>query len=341
MMAKTSNATYEATVEEIMISGLEHSKPDPRRVKLLAGTGNLPLARKISRLMGIPLSACEHKRFSDGEVFVQINENIRGRDVFVIQSTNPPAENLIELLMLIDAARRASAKRITAVIPYFGYARADRKDQPRVSIAAKLMANLLTAAGIHRALAVDLHASQIQGFFDIPTDHLYGSMVFHQYIEDKGLENLVVVSPDIGSIKISRAFASRLHIPLAIVDKRRPVQNRAEVMHIIGDVHGKNIIMIDDMIDTGGTITNAAYALKAQGADSIFACCTHAVLSGEALERIEAAPIHELLVSDTIDLSDRTLPANVKVLSVAALIAEAIVRISNEESLTSLFSDYM
>jgi ribose-phosphate pyrophosphokinase len=341
-MAKRSNVADQATVEDIiMIAGVEHSKPNPQRMKLLAGTGNLPLAKKISKLIGIPLSACEHKRFSDGEVFVQINENIRGRDVFIIQSTNPPAENLIELLMLIDAARRASAKRITAAIPYFGYARADRKDQPRVSIAAKLMANLLTAAGIDRALAVDLHASQIQGFFDIPTDHLYGSMIFHQYIEDKGLKNLVVVSPDIGSIKISRAFASRLQIPLAIVDKRRPVQNRAEVMNIVGDVKGKNVIMIDDMIDTGGTITNAAHALKDQGAGNIYACCTHPVLSGQALERIAASPIRELLVSDTIDLNARTLPPNVKVLSVASLIAEAVVRISNEESLTSLFSDYV
>jgi ribose-phosphate pyrophosphokinase len=327
-------------IEVPMSASVNHSKAQPSRVKLLCGNGNRPLAEKISRIMNIPLSKCETRRFSDGEVFVQINENIRGKDVFIIQSTNPPAENLVELLMLIDAARRASAHRITAVVPYFGYARADRKDRPRVSITAKLMANMLTAAGSNRALAVDLHASQIQGFFDIPTDHLYGSSVFHDYFEEKGIENLCVVSPDIGSIKISRAFASWLHIPLAIIDKRRPTANRAEVMNVIGSVEGKNVIMIDDMIDTGGTLTNAAAALKEKGAGDVYACCTHAVLSGDALKRVANSPICELLVSDTIDLSGKDLPMNVKVLTVAPLVAEAIARISNEESLSSLFEDY-
>jgi ribose-phosphate pyrophosphokinase len=330
------------TISELVAGSVMESKADERRVKLLAGNGNKPLAEKISKLMGISLTQCEVRRFSDGEVFVQINENVRGRDVFIIQSTNAPAENLIELLMLIDAATRASAKRITAVIPYFGYARADRKDRPRVSITAKLMANLITAAGSDRALAVDLHASQIQGFFDIPFDHLYGSMIFHQYFEASGqLDDYVVVSPDVGSIKISRAFASRLNLPLAIIDKRRTGPNEAEVMNVIGEVKGKNVIMIDDMIDTGGTITNAAHALRREGAREIVACGTHAVLSGNALARIEASPIGQLLVADTIDHSGTNLPSKIETLTVAPLLAEAISRISNEESLSSLFGHYL
>lgn len=330
------------TVSELVAGYTMESKADERRVKLLAGNGNKPLAEKISRLMGIELSQCDVRRFSDGEVFVQINENIRGKDVFIIQSTNAPAENLIELLMLIDAATRASAQRITAVIPYFGYARADRKDRPRVSITAKLMANLITAAGSDRALAVDLHASQIQGFFDIPFDHLYGSMIFHQYFEGTGkLDDYVVVSPDVGSIKISRAFASRLDLPLAIIDKRRTGPNEAQVMNVIGEVGGKNVIMIDDMIDTAGTMTNAAYALRKAGAKDIVACGTHAVLSGQALQRIEESPIGKLLVADTIDHSRTRLPAKIELLTVAPLLAEAISRISNEESLSSLFGHYI
>lgn len=329
------------TVNELVSPALVRHA-DPKRVKLLSGNGNRPLAEKISRLMGIPLTECDVRRFSDGEVFVQINENIRGKDVFIIQSTNAPAENLIELLMLIDASTRASAKRITAVIPYFGYARADRKDRPRVSITAKLMANLITAAGSDRALAVDLHASQIQGFFDIPFDHLYGSMIFHNHFAETGpLENYVVVSPDVGSIKISRAFASRLDLPLAIIDKRRPGPNEAQVMNVIGEVDGKNAIMIDDMIDTGGTITNAAHALRREGARDIIACGTHAVLSGSALQRIEESPISHLLVADTIDHSNSSLPEKIKILTVAPLVADAISRISNEESLSSLFGSFM
>lgn len=338
-MSTNTESRSKVVADRVALTDVAQTQANPSRVKLLSGTSNRPLAALISARMGIPLSDCEATRFSDSEVFVQINENIRGRDVFIIQSTNPPAENLIELLMLIDAARRASAKRITAVIPYFGYARADRKDQPRVSITAKLMANLLTTAGITRALALDLHASQIQGFFDIPTDHLYASMLFHRYVEQKGLGNLVVVSPDVGSIKITRSFAKRLHVPLAIVDKRRPAQNEAEVMNVIGDVSGKNVIMIDDMIDTAGTITNAAHALVEMGAKDVYACCTHAVLSGEALERIEDSPIKEMVVTDSIDNSTKSLPSTVKVLTVADLLAEAIARISNEESLSSMFGD--
>jgi ribose-phosphate pyrophosphokinase len=330
------------TVSELVAASAAVGKADDKRVKLLSGNGNRPLAEKISRLMGIALTQCDVRRFSDGEVFVQINENIRGKDVFIIQSTNAPAENLIELLMLIDAATRASAKRITAVIPYFGYARADRKDRPRVSISAKLMANLITAAGSDRALAVDLHASQIQGFFDIPFDHLYGSMIFHEYFEQTGsLEDYVVVSPDVGSIKISRAFASRLDLTLAIIDKRRPGPNEAQVMNVIGEVKDKNVIMIDDMIDTGGTIANAAHALRKAGARDIIACGTHAVLSGSALERIEESPISQLLVADTIDHSGKELPKKIKILTVAPLVAEAIARISNEESLSSLFGRFI
>ncbi len=330
------------TVSELVSASSVLGQADAKRVKLLSGNGNKPLAEKISRLMGIALSECDVRRFSDGEVFVQINENIRGKDVFIIQSTNAPAENLIELLMLVDAATRASAKRITAVIPYFGYARADRKDRPRVSISAKLMANLITAAGSDRALAVDLHASQIQGFFDIPFDHLYGSMIFHQYFEETGpLDDYVVVSPDVGSIKISRAFASRLDLPLAIIDKRRTGPNEAQVMNVIGEVSGKNVIMIDDMIDTGGTITNAAHALRKAGARDIVACGTHAVLSGSALQRIEESPIGQLLVADTIDHSNTALPDKIKILTVAPLVAEAISRISNEESLSSLFGHFI
>jgi ribose-phosphate pyrophosphokinase len=336
-----TDARQGATADRVQLSDVAQTHANPSRVKLLSGNSNRPLAARVSACMGIALSECEITRFSDGEVFVQINENIRGRDVFIVQSTNAPAENLIELLMLIDAARRASAKRITAVIPYFGYARADRKDQPRVSITAKLVANLLTASGINRALCVDLHASQIQGFFDIPTDHLYASMVFHRYFDQKGLSNLVVVAPDVGSIKISRAFARRLDIPLAIVDKRRPAKNQAEAVNIIGDVADKNVIMIDDMIDTGGTLTNAAHALRKLGARDVYACCTHAMLSGNAIERVEDSPICELVVTDTIDNSQKNLPSNVKVLTVADLLAEAIARISNEESLSGLFGDYL
>lgn len=329
------------TPEDFMSSSESLPKDRARGVTLLCGNSNRQLAEKIARIMDTPLSACETSRFSDGEVFVQINDNIRGQDVFIIQPTNPPAENLMELLMIIDAARRASARRITAVLPYFGYARADRKDQPRVSIAAKLLANMLTVAGIDRALAIDLHASQIQGFFDIPTDHLYGSIIFRHYFAKKNLKNLCVLSPDVGSIKIARAFSKQLGIPLAIADKRRSGPNEAEIMNIIGDVAGKNIVMVDDMIDTAGTLTSAAAAAVKHGALEVYAGCTHAVLSGEALERIEKSPLIELVVTDTIDLSHKKLPANIKVLSVAPLLSEAITRISNEESLTSLFGAYI
>jgi len=307
-------------------------------LKIITGNANRPLALKIADHLDRPLAACTVTRFSDGEVFVKIDDNIRGSDLFIIQPTNTPAENLVELLMLIEAARRASARRITAVMPYYGYARADRKDQPRVSITARLIANLITTAGADRVLMMDLHASQIQGFFDIPSDHLYSAIVFNDYFLKLGLTDPVVVSPDVGSIKMARAFAKTLQCGLAIVDKRRPAPNKAEVLNIIGSVEGKNVILRDDMIDTAGTLTQAAKAVKEMGANCVYACCTHPVLSGPALERISDSPITQLIVADTIDISDRDLPKNVHVVSTAELFAEAIGRITHEESVSALFA---
>jgi ribose-phosphate pyrophosphokinase len=306
-------------------------------LKIISGNSNRPLAQRIAERLRRPLTACTVTRFSDGEVFVQIDENIRGSDLFIIQPTNTPAENLVELLMLIEAARRASARRITAVVPYFGYARADRKDQPRVSIAARLMANLITTAGADRVLTMDLHASQIQGFFDIPSDHLYSSIVFNEYFLKLGVTSPVVVSPDVGSIKMARAFAKTLSCSLAIIDKRRPQPNRAEIVNIIGSVEGKTVILRDDMVDTGGTLTQAAQAVKDAGSLCVYACCTHAVLSGQALERIANSPIERLVVADTIDLSHRSLPDKIEVVTTAPLFAEAIGRITHEESISELF----
>jgi len=307
-------------------------------LKIITGNANRPLALKIAGHLDRPLAACTVTRFSDGEVFVKIDDNIRGSDLFIIQPTNTPAENLVELLMLIEAARRASARRITAVMPYYGYARADRKDQPRVSITARLIANLITTAGADRVLMMDLHASQIQGFFDIPSDHLYSAIVFNDYFLKLGVQEPVVVSPDVGSIKMARAFAKTLQCGLAIVDKRRPQPNKAEVLNIIGTVENKNVILRDDMVDTAGTLTQAAKAVKEMGAKCVYACCTHPVLSGPALERIADSPIAQLVVADTIDTSDRDLPKNVHVVSTAELFAEAIGRITHEESVSALFA---
>jgi ribose-phosphate pyrophosphokinase len=309
-------------------------------LKLICGNANRPLAEKIAKYIGIELTACDVRSFSDGEVFVQINENIRGTDVFIVQSTNPPAENIIELLMLLEASRRASAARITAVIPYFGYSRQDRKDRPRVAITAKLMANLITTAGADRILTMDLHASQIQGFFDIPHDHLYSTRVFKELVSFINLSNLVVVSPDVGSIKISRAFAKNCHADLAIVDKRRPAPNQAEVINIIGDVRDKNVIIRDDMVDTAGTLCKAAEALKKKGALEIMAICTHPVLSGKAVERISESEITKLIISDSINLEGKPLTDKFQVLSCANLFGEAIMRISGEKSVSSLFNDF-
>lgn len=306
-------------------------------LKIISGTSNLPLAAKISEYCGIPLTECEVRRFSDGEVKVQINQNIRGSDLFIIQPTNPPAENLLELLIMIDAARRASAKRITAVIPYYGYARQDRKDQPRVSITAKLVANLITVAGADRIITMDLHASQLQGFFDIPHDHLYASRIFYDYFKAKSLSNMVTVSADVGSIKIARAFSKELNCPLAIIDKRREEANKAEVMNIIGEVRDKNVIIRDDIVDTAGTIVLGAEALKRQGALEIHVCITHGVLSASAVDRIQRSPITEMVITDTIDRTHIDLPSKFVVLSTADIFGEAIRRIWHEESVSKLF----
>lgn len=307
------------------------------RLKLLTGTANRPLAEKIAQFLGLSLTACEVSRFSDGEIFVQINENVRGGDVFIIQPTNPPAENLMELLILIEASRRASAETITAVLPYYGYSRQDRKDQPRVAITAKLVANLITVAGADRVITMDLHASQIQGFFDIPSDHLYASSIFNRYFLDLKLPDPVVISPDVGAIRIARAFAKKLDAGLAIIDKRRPQANQAEILNIIGDVEGKTAIIRDDMADTAGTIVQAAEVLAQKGAKAVYACATHPVLSGPALERIAQSKIKKFVVADTIDLSKKKLPANFQVLSSAPLFGESILRISRGESVSSLF----
>ena len=310
------------------------------KIKILAGNSSKILAQKIADYIGVPLADCEVGTFSDGEINVNMNETVRGYDVFVVQSTNSPVnENLMELLIMIDALRRASAGRITAVIPYYGYARQDRKAKARDPITAKLVANLITAAGADRVLTMDLHAAQIQGYFDIPLDHLQGSKILADYFNEKKIEDLIVVSPDLGSVTRSRKFANVLDgdVPLAIIDKRRPKANVSEIMNIIGDVKGKNVILLDDMIDTAGTICNAANALKEFGAKQVYACCTHAVLSGPAIERIEESAISELIVLDTIQLSDEKKIAKIKVKSVAPLFGDAIKKIFSNEPVSELF----
>ncbi len=304
---------------------------------IFAGRSNQALARAIAEHYGTTLGDVTIKAFSDGELYIKYQQSIRGADVFVVQSTPPPAENILELLLLIDAAKRASANRVTAVIPYFGYARQDRKDRPRVSIASKLMANLLTESGADRILTMDLHAPQIQGFFDIPLDHLYASSIFEEYFRQNPLEDLVVVAPDVGSLKMARSYSKRLNAGLAFVDKRRPNQNVAEVMNIIGEVKDKNILLVDDLIDTAGTITNAASALKDRGAKKVMAASTHPILSGPAYQRIEDSAIDLFLVSDTVPLKKPS--DKIKVLSVAGLFAESIRRIYTDDSISTLFDD--
>src|SRR2546421_10578793 len=267
---------------------------------LLAGTANRPLAEEMAQHLGQPLCAVTMRRFADGEIFVKIDENVRGRDVFIIQPTNPPAENLVELLLMIDAARRASAARITAVLPYFGYARQDRKDQPRVAISAKLMANLITHAGADRVLGMDFHSHQVQGFFDIPVDHLYAAPVFVSHYRTKKLYQPVVVAPDVGSAKMARGFAKRLNASLAIIDKRRPSANVAEVLNVVGEVGDRDCLIPDDMIDTAGTMAEAVNALKRLGARDIYCCATHALLSGPAVDRVMAPPGKEATVTNTL-----------------------------------------
>ncbi len=277
------------------------------------------------------------KQFSDGEIYVKYEQSIRGEDIFIVQPTPPTGDNIIELLLMLDAAKRASVKRVTAVIPYFGYARQDRKDQPRVSIGSKLMANLLVEAGADRVLTMDLHAAQIQGFFDIPLDHLYASRVFIDHFTQHPINNLVVVAPDVGSLKMARSFSKTLGASLAFIDKRRPKQNESEIMNIIGEVAGKNVLIVDDLIDTAGTLTNAAAAMKERGALNIKAMCTHPILSGPAFQRIEDSPIDELLVTDTIPL--RQPSDKIKVLSVANIFAEAIQRIHTNDTISALFDN--
>ncbi|MEO7635430.1 MAG: ribose-phosphate pyrophosphokinase [Sphingomicrobium sp.] len=310
-------------------------------MKLLAGNSNLPLARAISDYLEIPLTDASVRRFADEEIFVEINENVRGEDVFVVQSTSYPVnDNLMELLICIDALRRASAKRITAVLPYFGYARQDRKPGPRTPISAKLVANLITTAGANRVLSIDLHAGQIQGFFDIPTDNLFGSPVIASDINARfGKRELTIVSPDVGGVVRARGLAKRLNnSPLAIVDKRRERAGESEVMNIIGDVTGRTCILIDDIVDSAGTLCNAAAALKQQGATEVFAYCTHGVLSGAAAARVAASELSELVVTDTISSGEEDAKdGKIRRLTIAPLLAEAIRRIADESSVSSLF----
>ncbi|MEQ9266627.1 MAG: ribose-phosphate pyrophosphokinase [Balneolaceae bacterium] len=304
---------------------------------IFSGTSNPALARAIAEEYGTTLGNITIKQFSDGEQYVKYEQSIRGEDIFLIQPTPPPGDNIIELLLMLDAAKRASVKRVTAVIPYFGYARQDRKDQPRVSIGSKLMANLLVEAGADRVLTMDLHAAQIQGFFDIPLDHLYASRVFIDHFEQNPIENLVVVAPDVGSLKMARSYSKKLGATLAFIDKRRPKANESEIMNIIGEVEGKNVLIVDDLIDTAGTLTNAAAAMKERGALNISAICSHPILSGPAFQRIDDSPINELLVTDTIPL--RQLSDKIKVLSVANIFAEAIQRIHTNDTISALFDN--
>jgi ribose-phosphate pyrophosphokinase len=306
-------------------------------MKIFAGRANRPLAEEMAGFLGTGLGDCEIEQFSDGEIFVKINENVRGVDVFIVQPTFPPAENLLELLIMIDAASRASASRITAVLPYYGYARQDRKDQPRVAISAKLVANLITVAGANRVLTMDLHAGQIQGFFDIPLDHLFASPVLIDYFKELDLEDMTIVSPDIGSVRMARAFAKRFKAPFALIDKRRPMPNVSEVMNVIGEVKGRNVIVLDDLIDTGGTVVEAAAALKGKGARDIYVGCTHGILSGNAPERIQESPITELVVTNTVPIRGGNPSDKIRVLSVAPLLGEAVRRIHEGESVSSLF----
>jgi ribose-phosphate pyrophosphokinase len=306
-------------------------------VTLMSGNANLELSSKIASYLDIELCDVEVGRFSDGEIRININENIRGKDVFIIQPTLPPADNLLELLILIDACYRASANRITAVMPYYGYARQDRKDRPRVSITAKLIANLIETAGAHRVLALELHAAQIQGFFDIQVDNLFAAPVMLEYIKGKNFKDLTVVSPDVGGIKMGRAFAKRLDANLAIVDKRRTGADESEVMNVIGEVEGSDIVILDDIISTAGTITQAAQVLKDAGAGRIMAMATHPVFSGKALERLENSCIEETVVTNSIPFTDRGECGKIKILDVAPLLGEAIRRIHMEESISILF----
>jgi ribose-phosphate pyrophosphokinase len=311
-------------------------------LKLFSGSGNAELTRAVCKYLEIPLGGAEIERFADGEKVIRIEDDVRGRDCFVLQSTcRPVDEHLVELLIYLDCLRRASAKRITAVVPYFGYARQDRKDEGRVPITAKLVANIITAAGADRVLAIDLHAAQVQGFFDIPVDHLSGELVLSRYFRDKKIGNLTIVSPDVGNMKIASRYADRLSGELAIVHKKRVSGSEAIAQEIIGDVKGRNIVMCDDIIATAGTICSAARLVKDRGAEKIYIGATHGVFAGQALERLKEAPIDEIVVTDTIPLTQEARDrGDIKVLTVSSMLGEAIKRIHRNESVSNLFTDY-
>lgn len=310
-----------------------------KNIKIFCGSSNKLLTQRIVDYLGIPLGKAEVTRFKDGEISVKFCENIRGIDIFIIQPTNPPCSNLMELLLLIDAARRASAKRITAVIPYFGYARQDRKDQPRVAISAKLVANLLSTAGANRILTMDLHSASIQGFFDIPFDHLYALPIFLKTLKKKSTNkgNLVVVAPDVGSSGRAQSYAKRLKAGLCLVDKKRSKANKIESATLIGNVEGKDAVLVDDIVDTAGTLCKAAALLKESGANEVIAACTHPILSGDAVQKISQSAISHLFVTDTVPIANNKEIKQIEVISSAKLFAEAIRRIHNEESISSLF----
>jgi len=310
----------------------------PKDIKIFTGNANRHLANAICDHLGLPLSKAEVRTFSDGEVFVEIGENVRGRDIFVIQPTCTPVnDHLMELVIMVDALRRASARRITAVLPYYGYARQDRKVAPRVPITAKVVAEMMMAVGVRRVLTLDLHAGQIQGFFNIPVDNLYAAPVLLEYLKN-GLENIIMVSPDAGGTERTRAFAKRLDVDLAIVDKRRERANECNAMNVIGDVSGKTAVLLDDMVDTAGTLCSAADILMEKGAKAVYALCSHGVLSGPAIERLEASQIAKLVITDSIPLSEEARKSNkITVLSIAELLGNAIDRIHNEDSVSSLF----
>jgi ribose-phosphate pyrophosphokinase len=310
---------------------------NPKSALILAGRANRPLASEIGAILGQDVDGATIHDFADGEIFVRIDRNARGRHVFIIQPTIAPADNIMELLLVIDAARRASAAQITAVVPYFGYGRQDRKDQPRVAIGAKLAANMIVAAGADRLLGIDFHQHQIQGFFDIPVDHLYAAPVLTQYFRDKDLEDLVVVAPDVGSAKMARGFAKRLKASFAIIDKRRSGPNVSEVINVVGEVEGKTCLLVDDMVDTGGTLANAIQALKEQGARAVYAAATHALLSGSAKEKLSNAPLEEFVVTNTICIPEERRFEKLKILSIAGLLAQAIQHIHSNESVSQLF----
>lgn len=309
--------------------------------KIFCGTSNVPLAKAICKYLDVPLGKAEVRRFSDGELFTEISESVRGSHVFVIQSTCPPTnEHIMELLILTDALKRASARVITAVIPYYGYARQDRKVQPRAPISAKLVADLITTAGISRVVTVDLHAGQIQGFFNIPVDHVYATPVFIDYIKKRfNKEDMVIVSPDAGGMERARSYAKILDSGLAMTDKRRPNPNEAEIMNVIGDVEGKEVILVDDLVDTAGTAIQASKALMREGAKSVTLCSTHGVLSGNAIEKIKLSDLEEIIITDTIAPSEQAVACDkIKVITISNLLGEAIKRISTGESISSLFS---